>query len=90
MSQRFLPFFPLFVCLFRGFYHCYFFLFQVRSDFSIFEGFFFLVDFKQFSRSTYFFLCVELAKQRKEKPKPKVLTIAFTVRINYGFSILHI
>ena len=41
MSQRFLPFFPLFVCLFRGFYHCYFFLFQVRSDFSIFEGFFF-------------------------------------------------
>ena len=61
----------------------------MRSDFSIFEGFF-LFDFKQFSRSTYFFLCVELAKQRKEKPKPKVLTIAFTVRINYGFRILHI
>ena len=62
----------------------------MRSDFSIFEGFFFWFDFKQFSRSTYFFLCVELAKQRKEKPKLKVLTIAFTVRINYGFRILHL
>ena len=45
MSQRFLPFFPLFVCLFRGFIIVIFFLFQVRSDFSIFEGFFFLVRF---------------------------------------------
>ena len=79
-----LSFLCLFVCL-RGFIIVIFFIFQVRSDFSIFEGFFCSILGSFLVQHT--FLCFEPAKQRKEKPKPKVLTTAFSVRINYGFRI---